>query len=81
MSFAARICAAALLPLTLGGCIAVGGTSHAAPKPTLGQELVDLKRAVDCGAISADEYARLRSEAIHGSPRSSAQATSADCDS
>jgi hypothetical protein len=61
---AAVLCLLATMPL--GGCIAVGGTSHAAPRPTLGQELVDLKRAADCGAISAEEYATLRSQAIHG---------------
>lgn len=61
---AAVLCLLATMPL--GGCIAVGGTSHAAPRPTLGQELVDLKRAADCGAISAEEYASLRSKAIHG---------------
>lgn len=45
------ILAAALLP----GCIAVGGT-HNVPKPTTGQELVDLKMALDRGAITQAEY-------------------------
>lgn len=55
-----------VLPLLLVGCVAVGGTSHAAPQPTAGQELVDLKRAVDCGAISAEEYERMRQQVING---------------
>lgn len=50
----------------LVGCIAVGGTSHAAPRPTVGQELVDLKKAADCGAISPEEYERLRQDAMKG---------------
>jgi hypothetical protein len=72
-----------LSTLALGGCIAVGGTSHAAPRPTLGQELVDLKRAVDSGAITSEEYASLRSRAMSGSAHGGTQ-VSADkpaCDS
>jgi hypothetical protein len=41
---------AALLP----GCIAVDGSSE--KKPTVGQELVDLKAALDSGAITQAEY-------------------------
>ena len=35
------------------GCIAVGGTS---PQPTKGQELIDLKLALDRGSITPAEY-------------------------
>ena len=37
----------------LGGCIAVGGADH---RPTKGQELMDLKTALDRGAINQQEY-------------------------
>jgi hypothetical protein len=37
----------------LGGCIAVGGSDH---RPTKGQELMDLKTALDRGAINQQEY-------------------------
>jgi hypothetical protein len=65
-----------ILPILLVGCVAVGGTSHAAPQPTAGQELVDLKRAVDCGAISAEEYERMRHQVISGKT-ASAESSSA----
>jgi hypothetical protein len=37
----------------LGGCVAVGGSDH---RPTKGQELMDLKTALDRGAINPQEY-------------------------
>ena len=46
MSIAA---AAAALP----GCIAVGGTTN---QPTKGQELIDLRSALDRGSITQAEY-------------------------
>ena len=36
------------------GCIAVGGDSQ--PAPTVGRELMDLKTALDRGAITPGEY-------------------------
>ena len=42
-----------MLLTAIGGCIAVGGTSH---QPTRGQELIDLKAALDRGAINQAEY-------------------------
>jgi hypothetical protein len=42
---------AALMP----GCIAIGG-SPTVQKPTVGQELTDLKTALDRGAITQAEY-------------------------
>lgn len=50
--------------LLLGGCIVVGGTSHRAPEPTAGQQLVDLKAALDSGAISPSEYESMRSRIL-----------------
>lgn len=39
--------------VSLSGCIAVGGTDK---RPTKGQELIDLKTALDRGAIDQKEY-------------------------
>jgi len=51
------IAASLLSIVTLGGCIAVGGTRKSTEmQPTTGQQLVDLKRALDCGAISQCEF-------------------------
>jgi hypothetical protein len=36
-----------------GGCIAIGGSDH---RPTKGQELMDLKTALERGAINQQEY-------------------------
>jgi hypothetical protein len=41
------------LSASLAGCIAVGGSS---PQPTKGQELIDLKAALDRGSITPAEY-------------------------
>ena len=43
----------AALALTLTGCIGIGGSTNS---PTKGQELVDLKLALDKGAINQAEY-------------------------
>jgi hypothetical protein len=48
LSLALLIAAAGLI-----GCIAVGGTSN---QPTKGQELIDLKAALDRGAITQADY-------------------------
>jgi len=39
----------------LSSCIAIGGTQND-HRPTAGQELVDLKTALDKGAITQEEY-------------------------
>jgi hypothetical protein len=52
-TLAVAIAAGALALSTLSGCIAVGGTSNV---PTRGQELIDLKSALDRGAITQAEY-------------------------
>lgn len=64
MTWRSNLAYAVLLTMPLGGCIAVGGTSNAAPHATAGQELVDLKRAADAGAISKDEYESMRLQII-----------------
>jgi hypothetical protein len=53
------ILAAAILP----GCVVVGGT-NSAPRPTSGQELIDLKAAFDKGAITQAEYDRKKAEIL-----------------
>jgi len=46
---------------TMVSCIAVGtGGKKVGNQPTLGQQLIDLKKARDEGAISKQEYAELR---------------------
>jgi hypothetical protein len=42
-----------MLMTAIGGCIAVGGSSN---QPTRGQELIDLKAALDRGALTQAEY-------------------------
>ena len=45
--------------LLLTGCLALqvgGGDKQEAHKPTIGQQLVDLKTAKDTGAITESEY-------------------------
>ncbi|CAB1063142.1 hypothetical protein D1BOALGB6SA_7925 [Olavius sp. associated proteobacterium Delta 1] len=50
-----------VLAISLVSCIAVGsGGKKVDNQPTLGQQLIDLKKAQDEGAISKEEYAELR---------------------
>ena len=51
-----------LLVVFLGGCSIGGGSTRETNKPTLGQELIDLKRALDASAISEEEYRRLKQQ-------------------
>ncbi|MFM7259992.1 MAG: SHOCT domain-containing protein [bacterium] len=50
-----------------GGCVAVGGARHS-EQPTLGKQLVDLKAALDTGAITEAEYAAAKSRMLTGNP-------------
>ena len=45
----------------LGGCIAIGGSSS---RPTKGQELIDLKAALDRGAITEADYETTKSQIL-----------------
>jgi hypothetical protein len=58
---------AGLAPVVgMSGCIAVGGTEKRLyPQPTLGQQLIDLKAARDCGAISPEQYDDARQQLLH----------------
>ena len=50
------------LALTLGGCVASlgGGKTENTQRPTLGQELKDLKEALEDGALTDEEYAEAK---------------------
>ena len=54
----------ALLTLILSGCVVAMGNRDGTPRKgagtTLGQELIDLKKARDQNVISEDEYAAQR---------------------
>jgi hypothetical protein len=45
------------------GCIAVGGESNRVT-PTRGQELIDLKSALDRGAITQAEYDQTKAQIV-----------------
>lgn len=46
---------------TMTSCLAIGsGGKKVENKTTLGQQLIDLQKARDEGAVSAQEYAELR---------------------
>jgi len=51
-----------VLLIQLSGCIAVGGTSN---QPTRGQELIDLKAALDRGAITQAEYDSTKAQIVN----------------
>jgi hypothetical protein len=46
----------------LGGCIAVGGSDK---QPTKGQELMDLKTALDRGAINPGDYETTKTQIMN----------------
>jgi len=51
------------------GCISIGHRPPSDPTPagpTLGQQLLDLKRAHDAGALTADEYQQQRNRLLNG---------------
>ena len=51
-----------VLLFTITGCIAVGGTSN---QPTRGQELIDLKAALDRGSINQAEYESTKAQILN----------------
>ena len=50
------------LILALGGCVV--GNSAKVYRPTIGQELIDLNRAKEDGAITEPEYTRCRDDIL-----------------
>lgn len=53
-----------VLVLALGACSIHGGTHENIHPPTLGQELMDLKRAYESGALDEREYQDKRDHLI-----------------
>ena len=53
-----RLAALLLIPslLLLNGCVAIGNRDAQRPSATLGQQLIDLQKARDTGALSEPEY-------------------------
>ena len=62
------------LPLLLGlmiglsGCVFSIGGSSTANQPTKGQQLVDLKNALDRGAITPQEYEQQKQQILSRQP-------------
>ena len=52
----------------LPGCLVIGGHSSDTVLPTVGQQLIDLKKARDQGAISPEEYERLKQQLMEERP-------------
>ena len=62
-----------LLMMSLTSCIAVGsGGEKITHEPTLGQQMIDLQKAKDQGAITAKEYEELKDK-VKKSPLISAR--------
>ncbi len=53
-----------VMVLALGACSIHGGTHENIHPPTLGQELMDLKRAYEAGALDEREYHDKRDQLI-----------------
>ena len=47
----------------VSGCVGVGGTENTV-RPTAGQELIDLKTALDKGAINQAEYDQKKAQIL-----------------
>jgi hypothetical protein len=56
-----------LLPafFLLNGCIAIGNRDAQRPNATLGQQLIDLQKARDTGAITDAEYQSQKSRLLN----------------
>ena len=60
---------ALLVIISLTGCAMFNeGTVHYNRTTTIGKELVDLKEARDDGAVSEEEYIKLKEEIMKGGP-------------
>ncbi len=57
------LAALSVIASTSSGCIAVGGSKHQEPL-TLGKQLMDLKCALDVGAMSETEYAAAKAKLL-----------------
>lgn len=63
-SLCARLVLVALSLSLLGGCVAAIGNGEHKPQATVGQQLVDLKKARDAGALNEQEYAEQRAKVL-----------------
>jgi hypothetical protein len=69
-----RLAIPAVLLLSVAGCFSIGGgsdttsTTSTVVQPTTGQQLIDLKRALDTGVITKEEYETLRQRIITPRP-------------
>ena len=52
------------LALALSGCVGVDGSHKTYNEPTTGQQLLDLKSALDKGAISQAEYDQKKAQIL-----------------
>jgi hypothetical protein len=52
------------LPLLAGGCIAIGNRGNPNVTPTVGQQLMDLQKAKESGAMSETEYQTERAKVL-----------------
>ena len=67
-SFIAGMLALSVLALT-SGCLSIsvgGGSSSESDKPTTSEQLNDLKKARDSGAITQEQYDTQRAKIIQG---------------
>jgi len=69
MNAAGAIVAALVLTLFASGCAMFSkGTMHYSRTITIGKELVDLKDAMDKGALTQYEYAKAKKDILEGGP-------------
>lgn len=66
LKIALRCCALAAVALTSGGCVAAIGTGRGPAKATVGQQLTDLHKARQTGAMTEAEYQDQRRKALAG---------------
>lgn len=59
-----RVLPALAAVAALQGCVAVGGTTRS-DSPTLGKQLIDLKAALDSGAINETEYQTAKQQLLN----------------
>jgi hypothetical protein len=64
----ARPLTTAAIPLAVAGCLSFGGGSDTTTinQPTIGQQLLDLKKAYDAGTMSKEEYELMREAILRG---------------
>jgi Short C-terminal domain len=58
----------AVVSLATVGCLSIGGGSDTTTvnQPTIGEQLLDLKKAYDAGTLSKEEYETMREAILRG---------------